>query len=304
MISSYLVALSEELRVPRRALARILAETRDHLMEAVAAGQTEAEATRAFGDPTDVAARFHEQLASSRARRASGDTVALMVAFVIAMTAAAAFGPSQAFPAGIVVFIGAQLAAVAGAIAGVRWLRYRSAAVVPASRLADLYRANLLTVAAVAVVALAAGVDALGSGRVGIAIVAALMLVATMAVALRVRSAVARAQAVQDAATSSGEDILDDLLALAERYAPPVASLARRSPVLYLRRSPWRFCLVFAAACGIGLAAWHGVVEAGGPATPEHLARAVLAGLVIASVEAVAVLACFAAFGRLLAIRR
>lgn len=303
MISSYLVALSEELRVPRRALARILAETRDHLMEAVAAGQTEAEATRAFGDPTDVSARFHEQLASSRARRASGDTVALMVAFVIAMTAAA-FGPSQAFPAGIVVFIGAQLAAVAGAIAGVRWLRYRSAAVVPASRLADLYRANLLTVAAVAVVALAAGVDALGSGRVGIAIVAALMLVATMAVALRVRSAVARAQAVQDAATSSGEDILDDLLALAERYAPPVASLARRSPVLYLRRSPWRFCLVFAAACGIGLAAWHGVVEAGGPATPEHLARAVLAGLVIASVEAVAVLACFAAFGRLLAIRR
>ena len=61
---------------------------------------------------------------------------------------------------------------------------------------------------------------------------------------------------------------------------------------------------VFAAACGIGLAAWHGVVEAGGPATREHLARAVLAGLVIASVEAVAVLACFAAFGRLLAIRR
>jgi uncharacterized membrane protein len=290
VIESYLDSLAAELRVPRRTRARILAETRDHLLEDVASGQTEEAAVVAFGDAGDVAARFHEQLASSSARRASAQTVLLALVFGIGMTAAA-FGPQASFPFGIVVFIGAQLAAVAAAIAFVRWLRYRSAPQVPVTRLADLYRANALTVGAVAVVALAE----IASGPPGLAIGGGVMLATALAVGARVHAAAARARVLTLA--SPQEDALDDLVAV----LPQVGSVAGRIPV---RRNPWRVCLLFAAVCGLALAAWHGIVEASGPITFANFARALLAGFLIASIETTAVIACFAAFGRLLGIRR
>jgi hypothetical protein len=203
-----------------------------------------------------------------------------------------------------VVFIGAQLAAVAAAIAFVRWLRYRSAPPVPAARLADLYRANAVTVGAVAVVGLAEIVNGLHSGAAGLAIGGGVMLAAALGVGARVRDAAARARVLPAVAAPPEEDALDDLLAVAERYAPPLVSVARRTPLLDLRRSPWRFCLAFAAVCGLGLAAWHGIVEASGPITVANFARALAAGFVIASIEATAVIVCFAAFGRVLGIRR
>jgi HAAS domain-containing protein len=294
VIDSYLDSLSAELRVPRRTRARIVAETRDHLLEAVAAGQTEEEATLAFGDPREVSARFHEQLASSSVRRASVQTVVLLAAFVVAMTLAA-FGSSNAFPFGVVVFIGAQLAAVAGAIGFVRWLRYRSGGLLPSARLADLYRANAVTVGAIAVVGLAELVNGLGSDRPGLAIGGGVILAAALAVGVRVRAAAARARVLPP--SSSSEDALDDFVAIVPQLEP----VTRRIP---LRRHPWRFCLAFAALCGLALAGWHGVVEASGPATVENLSRALLAGFAIASIEAAAVVACFAAFGRVLGIRR
>jgi HAAS domain-containing protein len=294
VISSYLDSLSAELRVPRRTRARILAETRDHLLEAVAAGQTEEEATNAFGDPRAVAARFHAQLASASARRASAQTVALMGAFVVAMTFAA-FGSSNAFPFGVVAFIGAQLAAVAGAIGCVRWLRYRSGGLVPSARLADLYRANAVTVGAIAVVGVAELVNGLGSGRAGLAIGGGVILAAAVAVGLRVRAAAARARILP--AVSRSEDALDDLVAV----VPQLEAVTKWIPI---RRNPWQVCLLFAAVCGVALAGWHGVVEASGPATVSNLGRALLAGFAIASIEAAAVVACFAAFGRVLGIRR
>jgi HAAS domain-containing protein len=287
VIDSYLDSLSAELRVPRRTRARILAETRDHLLEVVAAGRTEEEAAQAFGEPRELAARFHEQLASSSVRRASAQTVVLLAAFVVAMTFAA-FGSSNAFPFGVVVFIGAQLAVVAGAIGFVRWLRYRSDGLVPANRLADLYRANGVTVAAIAVVGLA-------ELLAGLVIGGGVMLAAALAVGLRVRGAAARARVLPS--TSSTEDALDDVVAV----LPPLASVAKWIP---LRRKPWAFCLAFAVLCGAALAGWHGVVEANGPVTIENFARALLAGFVIASIEGTAVIACFAAFGRVLGIRR
>jgi uncharacterized membrane protein len=305
VISRYLESLSAELRVPRRVRTRILAEARDHIEEAVAAGTSEREAVEAFGDPRDVAARFHEGLASSSAHRASAQTALLIVLFAIAMTVAA-FGPWNAFPAGIVVFIGAQLAAVAGAIAFVRWLRYRASTVVPVARLADIYRADALTVGVIALVAIAEVVNGIGASRPGLTVIGAVLLAAALAVGVRVRTAIARAQVVPAVATS--EDALDDFIAVASRYVPRLVSAAGRVPAvprrLDLRRNPWSFCVVFAVACGIGLALWHGIVEASGPLELPNLARAALAGLVIASIEAAAVVACFAAFGRLLGIRR
>jgi len=286
VISSYLDSLSAELCVPRRTRARILAETRDHLLEAVAAGQTEEDATRAFGDPREVAARFHEQVASSSARRAAGQTVLVAIAFGLGLVAA--FGASNTFPLGIIVFVGGQLAAVAGGLALVRWLRYRSAPLVPATRLGDLYRTGAVTVGAIAVVGLAEIVN-------GLPVAGGLMLAAALALGVGVRAASRRASVLPP--SSPAEDALDDVVAV----LPQLETVAKWIP---LRRSPWRFCLMFAAACGVALAAWHGVVEASGPVTLHNCARAMLAALVIASIEATAVIACFAAFGRTLGIRR
>jgi uncharacterized membrane protein len=305
MIADYLGSLSAELQVPRRLRARIVAETRDHLEQAVAAGKSEAEAAEAFGDPRLVAARFHEELASSSARRASAHTVRLFAFFAIAI-ALAAIGTSNAFPVGVVVFIGAQLAAVAGAVAFVRWLRFRSDTSVPADRLADIYRADALTVAAIALVAVAEVVNGVGAGRPALLVGGAVLLAAALPAAVRVRTAMRRARVVP--AAKPGEDVLDDLAAVASRYVPGLVDDVRRVPSiprwLDLRRSPWRFCLVFAAACGIGLALWHGIAEGVGPIAPADLARTLLAGLTLASMEGLAVVACFAAFGRLLGIRR
>ena len=286
MIASYLDTLSAELRVPRRARERILAEARDHLLESVAAGQSEQEAVAAFGEPREVAARFHEQLASSSARRATALTVVLALAFGVALLAA--FGSSNSFPFGVIVFVGAQLAAVTGALALVRWLRYRSAPSVPTERLADLYRTGAVTVGALAVVGLAETVD-------GMPITGGLMLAAALAVGLRVRVAAARARVLPHAAST--EDAVDDVVAV----LPQLATAAKWLP---LRRNPWRVCLAFALACGIALAAWHGVVEASGPVTVANAGRALLAALVIASIEASAVIVCFAAFARPLGLRR
>ncbi|HEX6457779.1 MAG TPA: hypothetical protein VF032_02575 [Thermoleophilaceae bacterium] len=305
MISTYLRALSAELEVPARARARILTEVRDHLEEAVAAGRSEAEAVAAFGDAREMALRFHEELASSSARRASAHTALLTLAFGIAMTLAA-FGRPNALPVGIVVFVGAQLAGVAGAIAIVRWLRYRSAVLVPAERLADIHRANALTVAVIALVALAEMVNGIGASRPLLAVGGALLLAAALPVGVRVRTAIARAEVVPAAAPD--EDVLDDLVAVGSRYVPRLVSAARDLPALPgwldLRRNPWRFCIVFAAVCGVGLAGWHAVAEGVGSVAVANVSRELLAGMVIASIEALAVLACFAAFGRFLGIRR
>jgi uncharacterized membrane protein len=306
VISRYLDSLSAELLVPRRARARILAETRDHLLEAVSCGQSESEAVEAFGLASDVAARFHEQLATSSARRASARTVLLMGLFVVAMTLAA-FGPSNAFPFGIPVFIGAQLAAVSGAITFARWLRYRREVLIPAARLPDVHRACALTVGTVAVVGVAELANGIGAGKPAFTLGGSVLVAAALAASLEVRRAGARTRVVPASPAGPEEDAVDDLIAVASRYAPRLVSEARRLPLaggwLDLRRHPWRFCTLFALACGVALAGWHGVVE-GGPPTPASLARALLAAMVIASIEGVAVIACFAAFGRYLGIRR
>ncbi len=291
MIARYLESLSGELRVPRRARARIVAEVGDHLRESVAGGRSESEAVEAFGDPSELAARFHEQFASASAKRAGTSTALLLAAFLIGC-AAAVLGPANHFPFGIVVFFGAQLAVVAAALGVARRLRYRGA--VPAARLADLYRANGLAVACVAVVSLAELVDA--GPSTPLAIGGASLFAASLGVGTSVARSRARARVVP--AEAPADDALDDLLAVTRRL--PAAGVVIGTVRSALRANPWRFCLLFAAACGLALAAQHNVTE-GGVAIGW---RPLLAALVIASIEAAAVIACFAAFGRFLGIRR
>lgn len=263
MIESYLSRLDAELRVTRRSRARILAEVRDHLEEGGAVEE--------FGDPSELAAQFHEQLASAGARRSGAHTALLMVLLAAGLAAAA-------FPVGIVIFFAAQLAAVAGGLAFVRWLRYRDG--VPVDRLADIYRTNGLVVACVAAVAVAQ------SGIIG-----AVLFAAAVAAGLSVARSRARARVVKAGAPT--DDALDDIAAIVP--LAPVRTLGGA-----LRAHPWLVALGFAGACGLALAGQHALVE-GGLALGW---RQLLAALVIASIEATAVIACFAAFGRMLGIRR
>jgi hypothetical protein len=253
----------------------------------------------------------------------------LLIAFLAAGLAAAG-GRLNDFPYGIVIWVAAQAAVVSGAIAAARWLRYRGAgAGIPAARLRDAYRANALAIAFVAMAALAEGIDALthtSTWPAGYAIGSGVLLAGAAAAGLLVARAGARARLVAVADPSSNELALDDLLTVArmaatrvERRLPALAGSAQRAERavaaareraprltawLDLRGSPWRFCVIFALACGVAVAAGHGITDGGGPLTLENAARALSAGLALVGIEGLAVVLCFAAFGRFLGIRR
>ncbi len=338
MVSRYLESLERELRLAPRARRRVVAEARDHLHEAVAAGlerglspqHAERAAVECFGDPRDLAARFHEQSAVASASRASSSTAVLLAAFLVGGVAAAG-GRLNHAPYGAVIWIAAQLAVVSGAIAAARWLRYRGAtgAQIPPARLRDCYRANALTTICVALAALAEGADALthASGwPAGYAIGSAVLLAGAACAGLLVARAGARARLVPSAEPPRTEGALDDLVAVArmaaasaERRAPALsgsvagaeralAAARERAPGpaawLDLRRSPWRFCAIFALVCGVAVAAAHAITDGGGPLTFQNAARALEAGVILIAIEGAAVVLCFAAFGRFLGIRR
>jgi hypothetical protein len=327
VISHYLDSLDAELRVPRRQRERILSEARDHLHEAVAASlatgiaanEAHARAIESFGSPRELAAGFHEQLASSSAHRAAART-ALFVAAVLALAAVGSGSAASDFPYGVFVFVGVQVAALAAALGLVRSLRYRAGGAIPADRLPDVYRANALAVSLAGIAALALGIGARADTDLA---VAAAVLVALSALAARsVAASYSRARVVGPAGRP-GDDALDDLrevlllafgearerapraAAAAERVGVAGARLVReRAAWLDLRRRPWRFCAAFAAVCGVALAAQHAFADGGVSLHFASLGGALLASLVIATAEAAAVIASFAAFGRFLGIRR
>jgi HAAS domain-containing protein len=281
VIETYLRALDAELSVPRRQRARILAEVEDHLRESGSVGS--------FGDPRELAAHFHEQLASAGARRASWRT-----ALLVALFAAVAVIPASDFPYGLLVLFGGQLALVACALGLARALRYRGAEGVPAERLADVYRANGLAVACVGIGGLSLAIDAPNTADAGLA---GATLIAAAVAGWSVARSVARARMVPPAGPPD-DDAYDDLLAL----LPPLPPLARVAAVA--RRHPWWLCATFAAACGAALAASHAISDGGFSLQPADVGHELLAGLVIAAIEATAVALCFATFGRFLGIRR
>jgi hypothetical protein len=290
MIDSYLRELDASLDVPRRLRARIIHETRDHLLELVDSGLDEEEAVRSFGAPDALAREFHKQLAGASAHRSS----ALTGVMLLALAALAVVTPaSWGFAA--VAFVAGQVALVAGALALVRSLRYRAEGAVPASALPDIYRANAVTLACVVaiVIAFAMGLAAKASPSL-IAATAALGVVALAAAVALVRS-LARARPL--AGPEPEGDAYDDLIALV-----PAALRGRARPAVnWIRRHPLWFCALFSAACGLAVGVGHIVTDGG---FSGNVLRAAGAILLLAAIEGSAVVLGYVALGRVLGIRR
>jgi hypothetical protein len=284
MIQSYLRDLEGELRVPRRLRARILDETRDHLLELVDSGMSEVDAVRSFGAADALARDFHEQLAGASAQRAS----AFSGLMLLGLAALAVVAPASSGAAAVAFFAG-QVALVAGGLAVVRSLRYRAEGAVPPSALRDIYRANAVTLACVAVIVVAFAISDAAIGAT-----AALGAVALAGAFALVRS-LARARPL--AGREPEGDAYDDLIALApDPVQAPAAPVA-----VWIRRHPWLFCAAFAAACGLAVGAGHIASDGGFSGNALGAARAVL---LLGAIEGAAVALGFAALGRMLGIRR
>jgi hypothetical protein len=212
----------------------------------------------------------------------------------VALAGLALVAPASWAGAAIAFFAG-QVALAAGALAVVRSLRYRAEGAVPGSALPDIYRANTVVLACVGVIVVSFAIRLAAHRSPGLlsgtVVLCAVALVAAVAL---VRS-LARARPV-----AGGEpegDAYDDLIALApvplQRLGLPVAG--------WIRRHPWRFCALFAAACGLAVGVGHIVTDGGFSGNAPSAARAVL---LIAAIEGAAVVLGYVALGGLLGIRR
>jgi hypothetical protein len=334
MITDYLIELLEELRLPPRRRRRILAEVEDHLScaaaELHAAGlstdEAEQEAVRRFGSPSEIARSFVDLEAArsgSRAVRAAG-ALALLFA-VIAVGPLGRLIPTGAFPVTTVPFVLGQVALVAGALTLIRSRRTAPEGGPRGARLVLILRGVTVVVACAGT---SVAVDAIAGRGITAASWAALAGIGTAAAATAVTvSRSWRLAAAAGAAYSSeDEDIISDMqvvalraIATAGRRVPALkapldraAELAsalpkeatRRAPRLCtwldLRTHPWRFAFTIAALAGLALAAGHGLMEG---VNPRHITGAVVAGVLIATIEALSALAGFAVLGRFLGIR-
>jgi hypothetical protein len=290
MIQSYLRDLEGELQVPHRLRARILDEARDHLLELVDSGMSEAEAVRSFGAADVLARDFHEQLAGASAHRASAFSALMLLALALLAIVA----PASSSAAAIAFFAG-QVALVAGGLAVVRSLRYRAEGSVPPTALRDIYRANAVTLSCVSVIVVSSAIILVPSGGAAVIAATAGLGVAALLAAVALGRSLARARAV--ASSEPEGDAYDDLLALApvplRQLAGPLAD--------WIRRHPWTFCALFAAACGLVTGGGHIVTDGGFSGDPLRAAAAVL---LLGGIEAAAVALGFAALGGMLGIRR
>lgn len=309
MIDAYLRELAVQLDVPARRRARILAEVRDHLLES-AERHGEEGAIESFGPPAELARDFHLQLASASARRSSALT-ALALGGSLLLLALIGSGPmgdhapwTSAGLYGLVSFFAAQVALVAGAIGMARWARYRHEPLFPAQRLEDTQRANAVALGCIQAIVVSQGVGVvIHAGSVGdsgwtiaLTVTTAALAVVTLAGMAGLVRALARSRPVA-VTDPERDDALADLLAATRlRVSLP--------EWIDMRAHPWRFCLLFAAACGIAAAAGHALLDGGFDAvTWSSVARMLLAGLAIATIEGAAVALAFAGLGRFLRIR-
>ena len=298
---SYLSALDAELRrarVPGSQRRRILAETRDHLLEAGHDGPER------FGDPAALAASFAADSASAGARAA---TIALVAAVLVTLALWGAIALDvrshpwlNDFPGALAAALGVQVAAVAAFVSLARTVRHRGRP--PASALPLLARTNAVAAAslalALAVTALAEAnhlvLSRAGAWELAVAAGLAGACLLTLAAAAASTRAAYRAQAVP---RDQGDDVVADLAALGtealDLLPPRLAAPVRRatsSPWLDLRGHPWRFCADLATCFCLAIVA-VGLVR--GEPSPA-----------VGVVEALAIVAGFAAFGRLLGLRR
>lgn len=319
-IRAYLTELEQQLRRRRAPRLRLLREVEDHLRDTVeeltasgaAEADAEAEAVRRFGAAANVAARFAASAASTTTHRAVDLASLAFVGYVASFLAFANSASSAVrdFPQGTPSFFAIQLAAVALGLAFVRSWRWRSQLAVPRAELKFLARALALGVAALAMAAIGetllaltrpAGVvvwDAAQWLTLGFGAAAVVVLVA----ALGTVRAAARAAAV--GALLGGDDardgrgaamLLDDVVALTPRLP---LSLSFRLGALHPLRHPWRVvsllaALAFVTVTGVQLVSGEGLHHA------SIIGDAALLGLL----EAVAIIGCFALFGRFLGLR-
>jgi hypothetical protein len=252
-IDRYLTALARELRLPPRLRRRILAEAREHLLDARAelqaagwpAPDAERQAVRRFGASRQLGRCFVEDLAAATARRSAAVTtlaVATVVAGFPALVLAAIMSgdpPSGAIPPppsplpSVLLLLAFQFAVVGGGLGLVRWLRWSGTPAIPMSGLRMLLRSTGVAVGS-AMVAVASEVALLldlppadraspfaaaltaVSGTGSLATLAALVAVGQAAVRAARQEQLAPAAAEPVAGPLNRHDVLDDLLALTE----------------------------------------------------------------------------------------
>jgi hypothetical protein len=329
VITDYLIELLDELPLPRRRRRRIVAEVEDHLAcsaaELHASGMdidlVEREAVRRFGPARDIAGAFVEHEAArggARVARAAG-VFGVVAAGLILGPAGRRLTPGP-FPVGLIGFVLAQVALVAGGLTVLRGLRAGPEGGPHGPRLALILRGAVVVVTCSGITLAYDVVTALAGSRVSlkgwIAVGALAAGTAGTAIMLALgwrRAALARPHGA--APGTAGDDALADLEAVASLA---IAWLRRRLPVLHrpldrltatartftvwpsLRVQPWRFALVAAIAAGIAIAAGHGVTEG---ISAHHVIGALAAAAVITAVEASAALTGFVILGRFLGIR-
>lgn len=225
--------------------SRIVAEIEDHL-----ACDPGAE----LGAPAALAAQFADELGTSRARRAAGQSfVALALAgilFGVTLVAApgglfraiSAHTPWPGTLAAIVATVAAQIALVAGALAVCRVLRRRRDAVMPSAEATIVLRRGAVGVAAGIATMAALGLSAVELRHaqpgwwVTLAEVAAAVGIAGLAAAVPSLTASLRLRPV---AAGSAGDLFVDFGELVPRR---------------LRGRPWRLALLIAAGVAVAIA--------------------------------------------------
>jgi hypothetical protein len=336
MITDYLAELIDVLELPARRRRRIVAEVEDHLQCTAAelhangldVASAEREAIRRFGPARELAQAFLEDEAA-RAGRAAGRAAAALAFLVLLVTAdppGLMHWTAIPFPAGVVSFVVAQVAVLAGTLTLVRVWRAEPTHGPRGVRLTLVLRgAQVVVVSALALVGcgLAVAISRPGAtpGRVWVVLALLAAGVARAWPSLwhsRRRSFAARIdpRAMPDEQDDALADLAAVLVRVERRLAVVgdarraitrcVAWLRQRAPRLAtwfdLRHYPWRFAWMFAIAAGLALAVGHSLGE-GGPPPLHDLARAAVAGSILLSVECAAVLVSFVALGRFLGIR-
>jgi hypothetical protein len=283
MVDAYLARLVDELKrrgVAGRDRARVLAEAEDHLREL---GPDEAEAVRRFGAEGPIAAEIAAQLATTRTIRSTHGAFAALAAtgglylVFMALTTLGGGGPDL-FSARheaigvlsvVALVLCPQVAFVTGCLAVLRALRLRGAATLPVEELRVIRTRASIAVAAGGLTAVAMAVWIVEYRQSRWLLVLPVLAAAALGVA---RVSLARSGRPQARSGGVAGDVFDDL---------------------GFRMEPWSFAVLFAAVVGlVGFAG--GWVAEGDPGS----------GVVRGAFEGIAVLGCFAFFGRRLALRR
>ena len=306
MIEDVVAALSRELRaagVRGRAASRVESEARDHLLSS-AARHGRAQAVASFGDPRTIAVAVAAQLATTRTRRSTGFAFSALLCSGVAYLAASQMVASTGSPdlaGGDVPWVGAlatvglvlvpQIAFACGLLTLLSLAVTRRKPVLSVGALRVLRRRALVGLFSAGITA---GLWAVwtfefrhylaatsGPRPLSLALVSlASVPVLGAAAAVVARSSLTTAASGEDAPTA-----LDELETLLARFGTISRAIGQLTP--------WRFAGAFSAlVCFVTFAA--GWVAEGDPGSGA--ARAVL--------ETSAILGCFAALRRPLALAR